>query len=110
MAKKISPLVWVAIAGAGGYIIWQMMKKRGSGMRSTVTADSPIRQTEDEFYQDRADVEQKPSPLETVTNIFKTVFPKKTAEEKAAKKTARLAKRTARKAKKQVSGVDQIVF
>lgn len=106
--KKISPLVWVAIAGAGGYIIWQMMKKRG--MRSSVTAESPIIQTEAQFYADQEQAE-KPSPIETVTNIFKTVFPKKTAEQKAAKKSARLAKKAARKSKKKVSGVvDSVVY
>jgi hypothetical protein len=80
-------------------------KKRGS----SVTADSPIIQTDEQFYAEREQA-QKPSPIDTATKIISSLFPKKTAEQKAAKKSARLAKRTARKAKKQVSGVDQIVF
>jgi hypothetical protein len=109
MKKNLVTYALIAGGVVAAVLIIRKMNK-DKKRRSTVTADSPIIQTEEQFYVDREQAE-KPSPIETVTNIFKTVFPKKTAEQKAAKKSARLAKRTARKAKKQVSGVvDSVVY
>ena len=100
MKKNILTNALIA-AGVAAVIILIRKKNKRSG--SSVFADAPIRQTEAEFEADKA---AAPSILETAGTFIKTIFPKKSAEEKAAKKTARLTKRTERKAKRSVAGID----
>jgi hypothetical protein len=112
MAKK-NTLLTVAIIGVGAYLVLTAMrKKRGV----TVTAENPIKQSESEYAADYADVVSTtpaPTVLEKATSIFKTIFPAKTAEQKAAKaakkatkKTTKAAKKATRKAK--VKGFDDL--
>jgi len=89
-------------AGVAAAIIYIRKKNKP---KSSVYADASIPQTQAEFESDTAAAPQQPSILETAGTLIKNVFPKKTAEQKAAKKSARLAKRTARKAKKSMSGI-----
>lgn len=99
MKKNLLPLLLVA--GVAAYFY---MRSRSKG-RVTVTADSPEKQTESEFLADQQlSVPEGPrSVIDAASGLITKLFPKKTAEQKAAKKTARLQKRTARKTKKSAS-------
>jgi len=101
MAKK--NLVTYGLIAAGVVAAIIIIRRMNKKSRSSVYADAPIRQTEAEFEADKA---AAPSILETAGTFIKTIFPKKTAEQKAAKKTARLTKRAERKAKRSVAGID----
>jgi hypothetical protein len=97
MAKKNLVTYGLIAAGvvAAIIIIRRMNKKSGS----SVYAGSPIKQSEAEYEAEYAEVvkDDKPSILETAGTLIKTIFPKRTAEQKAAKKSARMTKRTLRK-------------
>ena len=99
MKKNLLTYALIAAGVAAAIILIRRSRKS----RSSVYADAPIRQTEAEFEAEKA---AAPSILETAGTFIKTIFPKKTAEQKAAKKTARLTKRADRKAKRSVAGID----
>ena len=96
MKKNFLPLLLVA--GVAAYFY---MSSRGKS-RVTVTADSPEKQSESEFLADQQlSVPEGPkSVIDAASGLITKLFPKKTAEQKAAKKTARQQKKVARKAKK----------
>jgi hypothetical protein len=91
MAKKLNLLTIAALGAAAYFIVTAMKKKRGV----SVTAESPIKQTESEYQADYATAQAPATPLEKVTSLVNNLFPKKTAEQKAAKKAAKTAKKTA---------------
>lgn len=109
MKKNLVTYGLIAAGVVAAIIILRRSKKSG---RTSVFADSPIPQTQSEFEADYAEVveDKKPSILETAGTLIKTIFPKKTAEQKAAKKQARVAKRTARKAKKEKIGDISLLY
>ena len=86
MNNKILPLVLIA----GAALAFMAFRRRP---RVTVTAESPIRQTEAEFEAEfeQAQPAGKPSIMDVGTKIVSTLFPKKTATQKAAKKAQKLA-------------------
>lgn len=106
-------IVTYALIAAGVAAVIIMMRKRNRGSRSSVFADSPIIQTREEF---EAETESAPAPsiLETAGTLIKTIFPKKTAEQKTAIKQKRaLAKQTRlakRKAKKEKIGDISLLY
>jgi dephospho-CoA kinase len=104
-------LVTYGLIAAGVAAVIILMRKSKKSGRTSVFADSPIRQSQAEYEADYAEVveEKKPSILETAGTLIKTIFPKKTEEQKAAKKATKLAKKTARKEKRaarKVAGID----
>lgn len=108
MAKK-NTLLTVALVGVGAYLLITAFRKKGG---VTVTAESPIKQSADEYAAEYAEVVSTkaaaaPTVLEKATSIFQTIFPKKTAEQKAVKKAKKVAKKAAKKAKR-VKGFDDI--
>ena len=86
---KKNTLIWVA---AGAVAIYFLMQKRRQ--RGTVTVEDA------EIISQREFEEAKPaeSPLQKVTEIVSTLFPKRTTEQKRTAKAARMAKRAGRKA------------
>lgn len=125
MAKKLNILTIAVIGAAAYYIVTAMKRKRGA----TVTADSPIKQTEQEFASDYSAAQAQAAaetaeaapaattPLTKITNVINTLFPKKTAAQKAAKaakkatkKATKVAKKAAKKAKIKGFGDDQVIF
>lgn len=101
MKKNFITYALIAAGVAAAIIYFRKSKKSGS----SVYAGPTERQTAEEFEQDR---QAAPSILETAGTLIKTIFPKKTAEQKSAKRESRLAKRTARKAKRSVAGIEDI--
>lgn len=115
MAKKLNILTIAAIGAAAYFIVTAMKRKRGA----TVTAENPIKQTEQEFVSDYSAAQQAEAapaaatPLTKITSAINTLFPKKTAAQKAAKKATRTAKKATKKAKKakiKGFGDDQVIF
>lgn len=108
--KKQGLLTYALIAGAVVAAVLVIRKMNKDKKRtSSVTADSPIVQTESEFMQDQAQA-PKPTPIESVSNIIKTIFPKRTTEQKAQIKATRTARIATRKAKRKtkVAGFDDL--
>lgn len=89
MKKNILPILLIA----GAAIAFLAMRRRP---RVTVTAESPIKQTEAEF---EAELVKKPSALDIGTQIVSTIFKPKTEKEKAAKAAQRVAVKRAVKTK-----------
>ncbi len=102
MNKKILPIVLLA----GAAILFMSMRRRP---RVTVTADSPEIQSATEFEADyQATV--KPSLIDAGTKLISNLFPKKTAQQKAAKKAQKTAVKRAAKqgiSKKKAKAVTQ---
>lgn len=114
MKKNFVTYVLIA-AGVAAAII--LLRKKNKGLKSSVFADSPIIQSEDQFIKEGADAPAQPSILETAGTLIKTIFPKKTAEQKTAiaqkrkaAKETRMVKRTTRKAKKEKIGDISLLY
>lgn len=92
MNKKIFPLILIA----GAALAFMAFRKRP---RVTVTADSPIRQSEAEFEAEFAETQtvEKPSIVDVGTKVLSTLFTKKTTTQKAAKKAQKAAVKSAKK-------------
>ena len=106
MAKK--NLVTYGLIAAGvvaAVLIIRKMNK--SKKKSSVTADSPIVQSQAEFQADTAAAPEQPkSILETAGTLIKSVFPKKTAVQKSDKKADILVKKAAKGKQKAVQTKD----
>lgn len=81
--KDINIILLLAAAGIGFVLINQMMRRRSG----TVMVDSAEKITEEEFTT-RPTMEA-PSVIESVTSVVKTLFPPRTAEERAARRQRR---------------------
>ena len=94
MKKSIWPIVLIA----GAAVVLMAMKKKP---RVTVTAESPIKQSEAEFeaeYQTVPTVKPAQTLAQKALTTVKTLFPKKTAAQKAAQKASKIAIKRAKKA------------
>lgn len=98
---KKETLILVALAAAAGFYFYT--RKKPSGL---VSVQSPEIITERDFMERKTTVNE--SPIEKVTKVVQSIFPKRTAEQKAAKRLERKAKRTARKQK--VAGFDNVLY
>ena len=78
MKKNILPIILIA----GAALAFMAFRKRRP--KVSVTAETPEIQTGAEYQADYA-ATVKPTPIEVGTKLVQTLFPKKTAQEKAAK-------------------------
>jgi hypothetical protein len=107
MNKKILPIILIA----GAALAFMAFRRKP---RVTVTADSPIKQSETEFEAEfeAAQPAGKPSAVEVGTKILSTLFAKKTTQQKAAKKAQKAAVKRAKKSgitKKQAKAASQVL-
>lgn len=89
---KKETIILLAAAAAAGYFFYTQNKKR-SGL---VTVESPEIITERQFELKEKSTD---SPIEKITSIVKTIFPKRTAAQKAERSLKRQTKKAARKTK-----------
>jgi len=92
---KKETLILLGVAAAAGFYFYTRNKNNNRGL---VTVESPEIITERQFEQRQTSLDSS-SPIEKITSIVKTIFPKKTAEQKAAKKLKQQTKKQSRKTK-----------
>lgn len=97
------------LLGAAAIAVYFLAMRR---RRGSVTVQDAEIISEREFVTAKPTVQE--SPLEKVTNIVSSIFPKRSAEQKQAAKAARVARRAGRKAaratKKAVAGFSDNVL
>lgn len=84
---KKETIILIGVAAIAGYYLYAQSKRR-SGL---VTVGPTEKITENEFNEGIA--RSTETPIEKITSIVKTIFPKKTAEQRAAKKLQRRTRR-----------------